>query len=79
MSRTGGGRKRRASGRKQASKDEAHTEVSPDEALALIATAVTKFGRLAQHHGFDVLDHLMAMARLEADELMRLRSRRKLS
>ncbi|MBR0752690.1 hypothetical protein JQ604_10885 [Bradyrhizobium jicamae] len=79
MSRTGGGRKRRGSGRKQASKDEPHAEVIPDEALALIAAAVSKFGRLAQHHGFDVLDHLMAMARLEADELMRLRSRRKLS
>ncbi|WP_283813143.1 hypothetical protein [Bradyrhizobium ivorense] len=40
---------------------------------------MTELAKLAQRHNFAVLDHLLAMARLEADEQLRARSRRKLS
>ncbi|WP_229188294.1 hypothetical protein [Bradyrhizobium oropedii] len=51
----------------------------PDDALVLIAAAATELAKLAQRHKFRVLDHLLAMARLEADERLRARNRRKLS
>lgn len=79
MSRTGGGRKREAPGRRGSAGGETAGEGGPDDALTLIAAAVTELAKLAQRHKFEVLDHLLAMARLEADELIRSRSRRKLS
>ncbi|QPF88427.1 hypothetical protein IC762_20935 [Bradyrhizobium genosp. L] len=54
-------------------------EGGPDDVLILIAAAVTELAKLAQRHQFEVLDHLLAMARLEADEQIRARTRRKLS
>jgi hypothetical protein len=47
--------------------------------LVLIAGAVTELAKLAQRHKFEILDHLLAMARLEAEEQLRARNRRKLS
>ncbi|MHC2438490.1 hypothetical protein [Bradyrhizobium sp. USDA 4451] len=79
MSRTGGGRKRKASGRRRPAGEEAGGAGGPDDALILIAAAATELAKLAQRHKFEVLDHLLAMASLEADEQLRLRSRRKLS
>ncbi|MCC8979757.1 hypothetical protein [Bradyrhizobium acaciae] len=79
MSSTGGGRKRKPSDRRRPEGDEAGGEGSPDDALVLIAAAATELAKLAQRHKFEVLDHLLAMARLEADEQLRARSRRKLS
>ncbi|KJC58830.1 hypothetical protein UP10_21210 [Bradyrhizobium sp. LTSPM299] len=79
MSRTEGGRKRKASGRRRSADDDTRGEGSPDDALVLIAAAATQLAGLAQRNKFRVLDHLLAMARLEADEQMRVRSRRKLS
>ncbi|VIO75607.1 hypothetical protein CI1B_59860 [Bradyrhizobium ivorense] len=78
MTRTGGGRKHKASGRRRSAGEETG-EGSPDDALVLIRAAVTELAKLAQRHNFAVLDHLLAMARLEADEQLRARSRRKLS
>ncbi|WP_244065118.1 hypothetical protein [Bradyrhizobium sp. Ce-3] len=79
MSSTGGGRKRRASGRRRPAGDETARKGSPDDALVLIAAAATELAKLAQRHRFEVLDHLLAMARLEAEEQLRARSRRRLS
>ncbi|MBR0692870.1 hypothetical protein [Bradyrhizobium lablabi] len=47
--------------------------------MILIAAAASELAKLAQRHEFDVLGHLFDMARLEADEQLRSRSRRKLS
>jgi len=79
LNRTGGGRKRTASGQRRSTDDETAGEGAPDDALVLIAAAVTELARLAQRHRFEVLDHLLAMARLEADEQLRSRSRKRLS
>ncbi|UFX42319.1 hypothetical protein HAP47_0024020 [Bradyrhizobium sp. 41S5] len=80
MSNTGGGRKPKPSGRRRPEgDDEPGGEGGPDDALVLIAAAATELAKLAQRHKFEVLDHLLAMTRLEADEQLRARSRRKLS
>ncbi|WP_375775095.1 hypothetical protein ACE103_23720 [Bradyrhizobium sp. ma5] len=83
MSSTGGGRKPKQSGRRRPEGDEPDGEPGgeggPDDALVLIAAAATELAKLAQRHKFDFLDHLLAMTRLEADEQLRARSRRKLS
>ena len=59
--------------------DEPREEGGPDEAATFIAETVTDLARLAAHHKLDVLGHLLGMARLEAEEYLRLRSKRKLS
>ncbi|WP_076858026.1 hypothetical protein [Bradyrhizobium mercantei] len=79
MSSTGGGRKPGPSGRRRPAGDEPGGKGDPDDALVLIAAAATELAKLAQRHKFEVLDHLLAMTRLEADEQLRARSRRKLS
>ena len=83
MTRTGDGRKRKASGRERSADDdtagEGAPDDAPDDALVLIAAVATELAKLAQRHKFDVLDHLLAMTRLEANEQLRARSRRKLS
>ena len=47
--------------------------------MAFIAETVAELGKLAQRHRLDVLSHLLGMAQLEAEERLRLRSKRKLS
>lgn len=79
MSSTGGGRKPKPSVGRRTAGDETAREGSADDALVLIGAAATELAKLAQRHKFEVLDHLLAMARLEADEQLRARSRRKLS
>ncbi|HAQ81948.1 hypothetical protein C7G43_17980 [Bradyrhizobium sp. MOS004] len=79
LSSTGGGRKRKPPGRRRPASDDMAGEGGPDDALVLIAAAATELAKLAQRHQFEVLDHLLAMTRLEADEQLRARSRRKLS
>ncbi|MCP1749345.1 hypothetical protein [Bradyrhizobium elkanii] len=80
MNSTGGGRKRKASGRRRRpAGDETAGEGGPDDALVLIAAAAAELAKLARRHKFEVLERLFAMARLEADEQQRSRSRRKLS
>ncbi|MDE2379890.1 MAG: hypothetical protein KGM94_21685 [Bradyrhizobium sp.] len=75
------GRKRRraaAAGRRGSRADEPG-EGGADEAVAFIAEQVASLRKLAGRHKLDVLHHLLGMAHLEADEHMRLRSKRKLS
>ena len=80
MSKAGEGRKRTASGRgRRASADETGEEGGPDEAVAFIAETVAELTKLARRHRLEVLSHLLGMAQLEAEEHLRLRSKRKLS
>lgn len=50
----------------------------PDAAAALIAEVTASLSHLAQRHHLDMLDYLLRMANLEAEEHLRLRSRRRL-
>jgi hypothetical protein len=80
LSKAGGRRKRTASGRDRDTKpEEPGGEGGPDEAVAFIAETVAELAKLARGHRLDVLSHLLEMAQLEAEERLRLRSRRKLS
>jgi hypothetical protein len=54
-------------------------EGGPDEAASLIAETTGNLARLARRHRLDHLTYLLAMAQLEAEEHLRLRSKRKLS
>ena len=47
--------------------------------MAFIAETVAELTKLAQRHRLEVLSHLLRMAQLEAEERLRLRSKRKLS
>ncbi|WP_245330421.1 hypothetical protein [Bradyrhizobium sp. AS23.2] len=47
--------------------------------MAFIAEQVAALRKLAERHKLDVLHHLLGMTKLEADEHLRLRSKRKLS
>jgi hypothetical protein len=51
----------------------------PDEATAFIAESLAGLIQIAMRHRLDVLNHLLSMAQMEAEERLRLRSRRKLS
>jgi len=80
LSKAGGGRKRTASGRDRGSRaDEKGEEGGPDEAVAFIAETVAELVKLAERHRLEILSHLLGMAQLEAEERLRLRSKRKLS
>ena len=80
MSKAGGGRKRTASGRdRRATTDESIGEGGPDEAVAFIAETVAELVKLARRHKLEILSHLLGMAQLEAEEYLRLRSKRRLS
>jgi hypothetical protein len=50
-----------------------------DEAAGFIAEILGNLARLAQRHRLDHLRYLLAVAKLEAEEHLRLRSRRRLS
>jgi hypothetical protein len=54
-------------------------EAGPDEAATLIAEVAGNLARLARRQRLDHLSYLLAMAQLEAEEHLRLRSKRKLS
>jgi hypothetical protein len=54
-------------------------EGSADEATAVIAEAVEGLALLARRHRLEMLDYLLRMTHLEAEERLRLRSRRRLS
>jgi hypothetical protein len=51
----------------------------PDEAASFIAETVADLAMLARRHRLGVLVRLLEMAQLEAEERVRLRSKRKLS
>jgi hypothetical protein len=80
LTKAGDRPKRSASGRVRRTKpEEPGEEGGPDEAVALIAETVAELRKLARRHRLDVLSHLLGMAQLEAEERLRLRSKRKLS
>jgi hypothetical protein len=54
-------------------------EGGADEAAKFIAESLAALAELAQRHGLEHLRYLLAVALLEAEEYVRLRSRRKLS
>ena len=51
----------------------------PDEAASFIAESVAELALLARRHRLGVLVRLLEMAKMEAEERVRLRSKRKLS
>jgi hypothetical protein len=59
--------------------DEYAGEGGADEATAVIAETVEGLAQLARRHQLDMLDYLLRMTHLEAEERLRLRSRRRLS
>jgi hypothetical protein len=83
LGKSAGGRKRKASGKKPESptveRAERGEEGGPDEAVAFIAESVADLTKLAKRHRLEILWHLLGMAQLEAEEHLRLRSKRKLS
>ena len=80
MTKAGRPRKRVSSSKNKRSRtDELREEGGPDEAAAFIAEAAADLAQLARRHKLDMLSHLLGMARLEAEEHLRLRSKRKLS
>jgi len=51
----------------------------PDDAAAFIAEMLASMVLMARRQRLDVLTHVLSMAQLEAEEHLRLRSKRKLS
>jgi hypothetical protein len=74
-------RPKRASGRakRPPQNEEPGGEGGPDEAAAFIAETSADLSQMARRHRLDLLGHLLRMAQLEAEEHLRLRSKRKLS
>lgn len=79
MTRPGKKRTRAATGAPGGSRHEEPGEGGADEAVAFIAEQVGALRKLAERHKLDVLHYLLGMTKLEADEHLRLRSKRKLS
>jgi hypothetical protein len=80
LTKAGSRRKRKASGTDRRSRaDEPNGEGGPDEAVAFIAETVAELVKLAKRHKLEILSHLLGMVQLEAEERLRLRSKRKLS
>ena len=80
MTKTGSRRKRASAGKvRRSPTDEPPWEGGPDEAAAFIAETSAELARLAKSHKLEMLGFLLGMARLEAEERLRLRSKRNLS
>jgi hypothetical protein len=80
LNKTGGRRTRAHQGRgRRPGSDESPGDGGPDEAATLIAEAAAELATLARRHKLDMLDFLLRMAQLEAEERLRLRGRRNLS
>jgi hypothetical protein len=73
-------RKRASPGRDRRSRnDEEGLDGGPDEAAAFIAETTANLALLARSHRLEMLGFLLEMAQLEAEERLRLRSKRSLS
>ena len=59
--------------------DELLGDGGPDEAVALILETLPALTKLAERHHLDLLAYLLGMTQMEAEEHLRLRSKRKLS
>ena len=80
MTKSGKRRKPSSAGRDGGSgADDPLGDGGPDEAVAFIAETVAELAKLARRHRLEILGHLLGMAQLEAEERLRLRSKRKLS
>ncbi|MVT77008.1 hypothetical protein GPL20_28845 [Bradyrhizobium cajani] len=79
VTRPGKKRARAASGARGGTRNEEPEEGGADEAVAFIAEQAGALRKLAERHKLDVLHYLLGMTKLEADEHLRLRSKRKLS
>jgi hypothetical protein len=79
VTKPGKRRARAASGVAGGSRNEEPGEGGADEAVAFIAEQVAALRKLAERHKLDVLHYLLGMTQLEADEHLRLRTKRKLS
>jgi hypothetical protein len=71
-------RERATENRRSGSKEPA-CDGGPDEAAVFIAETAAELARLARGHRFEMLDFLLRMVQLEAEERLRLRSKHKLS
>ena len=73
-------KRNRSSGRGEPRPHRNHVgEVGADEATEFIAETSASLATLARRHHLDMLDYLLRMVHLEAEERLRLRSQRKLS
>jgi hypothetical protein len=80
LTKTGRGRTRKPSGRGRRSRiDEPPAEGGPDEAAAFIAEMAAELAGLARRHRLDMLGFLLDMVQMDAEERVRLRSKRNLS
>jgi hypothetical protein len=79
VTKPGKKRARAVPGAPGGSRHEEPGEGGADEAVAFIAEQVAALRKLAERHRLDVLHYLLGMTKLEADERLRLRSKRKLS
>ena len=57
--------------------DEPAGDGGPDEAARFIASAVSELAPMTRRHGLETLAHLLDMAQMEADELVRANMQRK--
>jgi hypothetical protein len=80
LTRTGRRRTRPSPGRDGTSPiEDPPGDGGPDEAAGFIAETVAELAVLARRHRLGMLVSLLEMAQLEAEERVRLRSKRKLS
>jgi Pyruvate/2-oxoacid:ferredoxin oxidoreductase gamma subunit len=80
LTKTGGRRTRAHQGKVRRSRtDQLNGEGGPDEAAAFIAETAADLAGLARRHKLDMLGFLLGMTQLEAEEHLRLRSKRTLS
>ena len=79
VAKPGQKRARAAAGAQARSRNEEPGEGGADEAVAFISEQVGALRKLTERHKLDVLHYLLGMTKLEADEHLRLRSKRKLS
>ena len=47
------------------------SEEAPDQAAQYIASLTQELAEIARRNGFDTLSHILEMARLEADQLIK--------
>ncbi|MDF0581857.1 hypothetical protein [Bradyrhizobium yuanmingense] len=79
MTKPGKKRARAGSDAPGGTRHEEPGEGGADEAVAFIAEQTGALRKLAERHKLDVLHYLLGMTKLEADEHLRLRTKRKLS
>ncbi|MGY3233893.1 hypothetical protein ACVWZ4_005567 [Bradyrhizobium sp. USDA 4472] len=79
VAKPGKRRARPASGAQKGWRNEEPGEGGVDEAVTFISEQVGALRKLTERHELDMLHYLLGMTKLEADEHLRLRSKRKLS